>query len=456
MEEQKDLPDEFKTSETFGLWTHGIVSTNSKGAAQDCSREKQSAKSIIPPMPSKSAEKATSVPTSFDTEHSCREVPEHEVNPAASDCESDTISESGSDFSFKSDGSLATEVQTRDTAKNMTPYHYSRGPEQRRSDSPLIPQGVVIPHHFRPAMTACIPADPNDGMEMDCDLVDDPYGAGMGSRRPSRRTSADILGTKSRRRSSAIVDVIAAESDLNELEQEGKAPNAKVAFDTLTIRTWFMGSDKTNKGFLTKREFVNFLIQNPGLMKKLVPDLGEADGDKNLEWHVRRAHETPVARQARVQKRLMNKYRQIIADKGNCLDFQGFLSLFQQAGCVLEYQGNTNPRDLAAEKLAAVEGTGPIGNMNELTDQARRGSEQKWATDLKSQNKHEEGQHMARRRNTFSALCSPACFWEETVVLGKGGRRSFEGHNRRRSWGPNQGVSDYLPLSGDSLPPFCQ
>jgi hypothetical protein len=237
-----------------------------------------------------------------------------------------------------------------------------------------------------------------------------------------------------RRRSNAI-----AETSLN-LEQDKKGaklqePNGKTLFDTFTIRTWFMSADKDNKGFVTKREFISFLIGRPDLMKLLVKssDLGEAEGERNLEWHVRRAAETEVQRQARVQRRLLGFYKTIDVDRNRCLDFQEFLALFQQAGCVLEYCSTSNPRELAADVLASVQGTGPIQDKAAVSHRARRGSEDLWARDQKAEfnitSKLPARRHSSAGTQGLPSLgChnSPASFWGQTVVLGT--------PRRRQSW----------------------
>lgn len=217
-------------------------------------------------------------------------------------------------------------------------------------------------------------------------------------------------------------------------ESEKKKPNKKVVFDTFTIRTWFMAADKDNKGFISKREFLNFLIEHPDLMKMLVSDLGEIEGERNLEWHVKRSAETEVQRQARVQRRLLGFYRTIDVDKNKCLDFDEFLALFQKAGCVLQYETAINPRELAEAELASVQGTGPLQDLHaNVVRRARRGSEDVWARGQKFEleknfDKLPAAPARPRRHSTHGGLGaiglglhnSPASFWGETLVLGQG------------------------------------
>jgi len=250
-----------------------------------------------------------------------------------------------------------------------------------------------------------------------------------------------------RRRSGAVTEAMIKQIGNNQLDGEGKAGENEIklnkdkppVFDTLTIRTWFMMADKDNSGSISKKEFIQFLIDNKQLATMLMQKLGDKDGEHTLEWFVKKFQETEHQRVARVYRRLLGFYKTIDADKNGSLEFNEFLDLFQRAGVVLEYQSEDNPRDRAADYLESLEGTGPIANVRFESQQARRGSETLWALSQRAMFATDFKKDLAPRRHSTQCffqnqrnkvdIVGPSDFWNATLVLGSNVKR-------RSSWGP--------------------
>ena len=130
-----------------------------------------------------------------------------------------------------------------------------------------------------------------------------------------------------RRRSGAVTEAMIKQIGNNQLDGEGKAGENEIklnkdkppVFDTLTIRTWFMMADKDNSGSISKKEFIQFLIENKQLATMLMQKLGDKGGEQTLEWFVKKFQETEHQRVARVYRRLLGFYKTIDADKNGSL-----------------------------------------------------------------------------------------------------------------------------------------
>lgn len=242
--------------------------------------------------------------------------------------------------------------------------------------------------------------------------------------------------------------VIEAFMDLKSPRNEAKYQ--KPRFDTLTIRTWFMTADKDNDGQVTKQEFMNFMVAEPVVMLLLFKELGDANWAHvirgSLEWHAKQAAQSESHRLARVRRYLLKLWKTIATreDLGlndqNSLGFEEWMEVFERTGCVLEYSTVDNPRDRAADDLEQLVGTGPIQNVRDASQQARRVSEAEWVRDFQAAVYKKNAS--ITRRHTVGGIPgkSPAAFWSSTLVLGtaNGRRQSWGGSSkdaRRGSWG---------------------
>jgi len=211
-----------------------------------------------------------------------------------------------------------------------------------------------------------------------------------------------------------------------------------------------MTADKDNDGQVTKQEFMNFMVAEPVVMLLLFKELGDANWAHvirgSLEWHAKQAAQSESHRLARVRRYLLKLWKTIATreDLGlndqNSLGFEEWMEVFERTGCVLEYSTVDNPRDRAADDLEQLVGTGPIQNVRDASQQARRVSEAEWVRDFQAAVYKKNAS--ITRRHTVGGIPgkSPAAFWSSTLVLGtaNGRRQSWGGSSkdaRRGSWG---------------------
>jgi hypothetical protein len=226
--------------------------------------------------------------------------------------------------------------------------------------------------------------------------------------------------------SEADSDILSLDGDHSDLQaakvqepRKPEEPNQRILYDKCTIRTWFMALDVTGDGFISKNEFVNWLVWNPNMRKILIEgeeDHNEPPPDMSEAVHM-----------ARLTRRVLKYFKEMDVDNNKKVDFKEFLTLFRRAGYLLEYGDSNNPRSAAEKILKRASGAGPV-DVRSASQMARRTSECIWYMQQEKRASMEKQKDAVRnRRFSCSAMIerSPAKFWsEEPLVLkGDGGRQ---------------------------------
>jgi len=120
------------------------------------------------------------------------------------------------------------------------------------------------------------------------------------------------------------------------------------AFDTCTVRSWFIEMDTDNSGVVTKEEFMNFLRDRPLLQNAFWEGV---QGIKPELYFSQTPRSAQRSAQALGIKRVLKLFREIDADNSGSLEWEEFLEFFHRTGLLLEYAIVNNPRDRMAEML---------------------------------------------------------------------------------------------------------
>jgi len=189
-------------------------------------------------------------------------------------------------------------------------------------------------------------------------------------------------------------------------------PNERILYDKCTIRTWFMSMDATGDGYISKWEFVNWLVHHPNMRKNFI--MGEDDAcNQDL---------SDTLQLARTTRRVLKWFKEVNVDKNTRIDFKEFLQFFRRGGYLLEYDDRHNPRANAEKILKRVSACGSV-DVRSASQNARRTSECSWYMRQRQLAKQEMRRDHERTRRASSMASmgrSPASFWDHEPLLLKG------------------------------------
>eukprot|EP00746_Dinoflagellata_sp_MGD_P003335 gnl/MRDRNA2_/MRDRNA2_106481_c0_seq1.p1 gnl/MRDRNA2_/MRDRNA2_106481_c0~~gnl/MRDRNA2_/MRDRNA2_106481_c0_seq1.p1 ORF type:complete len:291 (-),score=41.93 gnl/MRDRNA2_/MRDRNA2_106481_c0_seq1:228-1100(-) len=132
--------------------------------------------------------------------------------------------------------------------------------------------------------------------------------------------------------------------------------NAKICFDTFTLRRWFMEMDINGNGFVGKAEFIPFLRSRPELKKLMLSHSAPKHPTGNTRTSDREAAALEI-------RRILKFLKELDYDGNGSIDWEEFVEFFKKCGYLLEYSSEKNPR----AKMANL--------MSQINDQQVRGDE---------------------------------------------------------------------------------